>query len=56
MHWRRFPLVANLHVAEELLGTKCVELWHVTQTFKNPRLEITSGYATRGENAEADAT
>jgi hypothetical protein len=48
--------VANLLVAKKLSAGKCVELWHVTLTFKNPRLELTSGYAARGENAEADTT
>ena len=47
--WRTSPLLRNRR-------RRCVELWHVTQTFKNPRLELTSGYAARGENAEADAT
>ena len=48
--------MANLPVAEETLYWECVELWHVTLTFKNPRLELTSGYAARGEDAEADTT
>ena len=54
----RFPLVANLPAADRLARERgCVELWHVdTMTCTIPRLELTSGYAARGENAEADAT
>ena len=55
---RPFPPVANLPVAERSpWRAGCVELGHVEPTtLTNPRLELTSGYAARGENAEADAT
>ena len=49
--WRTSPLLRDRRAGG------CVELWHVTHDVReSPRLELTSGYAARGENAEADAT